>query len=508
MAITVFAGVVEYSTWPPLAKACAERAALSRPELLDALARNPFISEETWFALYTAKPLPPAARASCLVRRPLSQAQIDWVTSVESRSTVFEDILKYYEINSTGQQRLASGKGLSQTTARCLIDADWVSDEVRETAARRAKGVALLRWLIRVPVEQCSTTEGAKLVLAFNSWIGKTIPRRMAMELVDRRPDLIPAIIAYGPGHFLYGTALASRRFTSDALATVAIAGIANRAKAAKAKLIAAQAGVESTDRGNVRRFDMLLVHYENQMANLIENPAVSPERAHQAKDAVAEFTVNTSGNSAERAWYRRSKDQPGGYDAMSGALREPYETISDPTVLRYLLSKLALQNNGLALASLGVNPNLGKLADEVANRLRFGLGWDLSSTERSAVISRFCELYPHLGDQFLGGVVMPKQHDWPVPAAPDPMYVTEVQRQGEPMIVPGHASATMPKRYRLSLKLLGALPREAYCGVGAYVAHRLGDNATAWQTLFALADELQTGDLDTLIDTALALSQ
>jgi hypothetical protein len=71
-----------------------------------------------------------------------------------------------------------------------------------------------------------------------------------------------------------------------------------------------------------------------------------------------------------------------------------------------------------------------------------------------------------------------------------------------------GNPVVTMPAHYPVALSLIGLVSREVRSGVALYVAKRLGTNAMAWVTFFALADELATSDLDTLCDTALALSE
>jgi hypothetical protein len=507
--------VVEHVAWPDSVSAQAEQAALTRPELLDGLARNPFISEEAWFALYPAKLLPPAPRALCLVRRPLSAAQVAQVAANETRSSVLEEVLAHYEIDQAAQQRLACGKGLSQTTAQYLLEAVWVDDRVKELVARKASGVALLRWLANSTTEQCSTESGAALMRAWPEWTaGKKLPSSLCRGLVDKRPDLHPAVIACGPGHGLYDLVLASRYFTSEALAYVATAQLKARAGKAKIGLAAARRMYASSPMGanfhlSIRRTEALLRHCELQLADLIANPAVSPAQARHAKAAAASFSIRSGANAAESAFCRRAKQHVGAYDLMGGALTTPYEQISDAKTLDYLLSRLALRNDGQALASLACNPYLGKRARDVAARLRFGLGRDLRAAQRREVMEQFCSLYPQFAEQVAGEIPLPGRKERQPGRVCTPIYLTgELSSTKALRHMPSAPVLQMPQRYPLSLNLISTLGLEPLAGVAHYLAKRLGTNATAWQTCFALADELASSDLDTLCDTALALSE
>jgi hypothetical protein len=195
----------------------AEAAILTRRELFDDLAENPYITAETWRALYTAKPLPPVDRAIELLNRPLSDYQVEWVCANETRSSVMHLVLAYHEVSPNALSRLASGKGLSQATARQLIEADWVSDAVKEQVARKAGGNALVRWLSSSDLAQCSTEAGEAIIADVALWgKSKVISHQLMHSVVDRRPDLYRSIIEAGLGHPLFGSRAGQGSHCSD----------------------------------------------------------------------------------------------------------------------------------------------------------------------------------------------------------------------------------------------------------------------------------------------------
>jgi hypothetical protein len=425
-----------------------------------------------------------------------------------------EQVLAHHLFDVAAQERLASGKGLSQSTARYLIDADWACDSAKERAARKVGGNALVRWLANSCPTQCSSEAGAELIRTWWDWAeGKKLPARLCRGLVDKRPDLHPAVIAMGPGHGLFELVLASRHFSSRALAEVAIAQIkAVGVRAWSSRDAASQWELHSYAKiKQIRSAERALRRCEQYLGTLIENPAVDPELATMAHDAVASCTscaARSGANLAERAYLQRRNARAGEYDPMAGALSEPYEQISDEAVLAYLLERLAKCNDGFALAALARNPQLGKHTAAVAAKLRFGLGWDLSVAERAAVLGVFGTSYPEYADELAREMPTgPKGAE--LPAVPTPTYLAgDLSEHRSKRGGTFNPVACMPERYPLALSLIAELAKGPLNGVAHYVAKRLGKNATAWQTCFALADELASSDLDTLCDTALALSE
>jgi hypothetical protein len=421
-------------------------------------------------------------------------------------------LMTYHELDADGQERLASGKGLSQVTARRLIDAEWATDYAKERAARKAGGNALLRWLGNSDLAQCSTEDGSRLMSDWHSWAtGKIIPLRLKRTLIDKRPDLHPAIIAGGPRHGLFALTLASRHFSDQALVEQAIAQI--RAVAAHCKAtcdVAQRAGPvpNPTSAARVRTAERLMLKCERMTADLVANPAVSPELATAAVEMIATHTRRSLGNVAKLALLQRCKPLSGGYDRMAGALVEPYDQISDEATIGYLLDGLKTYNDGLALADLARNPHLGKHAGALAKRLGSGLYWDLSAREAHEVIVTFEANWPGCRVERLFDPPIahagPETH--PVPIASYLVGDLSADRYRKPQR--GNPVVTMPAHYPVALSLIGLVSREVRSGVALYVAKRLGTNAMAWVTFFALADELATSDLDTLCDTALALSE
>ena len=508
MPTPVFGSVVAQAAWPKEVAALAEAAALTRRELFDNLADNRFISNETWYALYTAKPLPPVERAVQLVNRPLSDEQVEWVCSVETRATVMRLILAYHEVSTVALSRLACGKGLSQVTARQLIEADWVTSTIKEQVARKAGGNALVRWLGSSDLAQCSTANGEAIISDTVLWgKSKVVSHQLMRILVDRRPDLYRSIIKVGMGHPLFRLVLGSRHLTDPKLAESATAQILNIAYQCVAVNRSAKPD-DGTNLEHMRRKDAarrLLRACERFTAELIANTAVAPALA---KAAYEQFTTQTRrfGRVAD-AYAARQQVHEGGYDPMAHAIVESYDSISDPVVLAYVVDRMVTRR-GLALADLARNPHLGKHAETVAMWLGRSLYWDLTPNEADGVLAVFQANYPEQEIELAYG--RSRTTSWETtPEVPKALYVTGDLSSTRWMRTNEEPPAkVMPKRYPLALSLINALSAEAYCGIAAYIAKRLGQNATAWQTFFALADELASSDLDTLCDTALTLSE
>lgn len=513
MPTPILGPVVAHAAWPSSAADLAEAAALTRPELRDSLAHNAFISESTWSALYPAKPLPPAKRAADLVSRPLSDDQAAWVASIETRSSVLELVMVTHQLDPAAQDRLASGKALSQTTACYLIDAEWATPAAKEAAARKAGGVALLRWFAHATIAQCPLDSATELIRTWNSWAGPELgASSLVRRLVERRIDLYPLIASREPTHPLFGAMLASRHFSDPALAKLAIGRIKGVGKVATRAVDAAVdthrgAYADATLRERAQSAKRLLIKYEQLLGKLIANPAVSPEQASKAHKVAMVITRREVGiNTAENAYLRRCAATLGTYDPMAGALTDPYEQLSDPLAIAYLVKDLSVGFDGFAHVALAHNPQLGHHAPVVAAQLGYGLSWNVTVPEAKAAVAAFSANYPHLADKVTYRAPR-RRGQYSMPLCPQPAYLvgklTEAGRTCPPWDNPVEV---MPERYPLALSLINQLGHNTLCGIAHYVAKRLGTNATAWLTFFALADELAASDLDQLCDTAIAL--
>lgn len=131
-----------------------------------------------------------------------------------------------------------------------------------------------------------------------------------------------------------------------------------------------------------------------------------------------------------------------------------------------------------------------------------------MTPSEVDSVFDEFCANYPEQSVDRSFGLPLPKT--WTTtPDVPKPLYMLgNLGADRWPSTGRGHPVEVMPERYPVALNLTHALSAGVLCGIALYVAKRLGENTTAWQTFFALADELESSDLDTLCATALTLAQ
>jgi hypothetical protein len=355
---------------------------------------------------------------------------------------------------------------------------------------------------------QCPTVDGEAIIADTTLWSkAKVVSHQLMRILVDRRPDLYRSIGKVGMGHPLFRLVLGSRHFTDPKLAKSSTAQILSVAQ--QCMSVTGSAKPEGdTNLAHMRRKDAarrLMRACEQYTADLIANPAVAPKQAVAAYEQFTKLT-RRYGRVAD-AYATRQQVHEGGYDAMAGAIVESYATISDPAMLNYVVD-LAGMSRGLALADLARNPHLGNHAEDVAARIGRCLYWDLTPSEADSVLETFQANYPEQDvDPAFG---RSRTVSWETrPAAPKALYMTGDLCANRWSKTAGELAVdVMPARYPVALNLTHALSAEVHCGIAAYIAKRLGQNATAWQTFFALADELETSDLETLCETALTLSE
>ena len=513
MPTPILGPVVAHAAWPESVIAQVEAACLSRSELHDALARNPFITEATWLALYTAKPLPSARRAEQLVCRPLSDVQAAWAASIETRSSVMECVLDCHQVDQSVLDRLARGQALSQSTAAHVARADWVNADTKEAVARKASGLALLRWFASAGSTQCDQAAGEELISTWDDWWDERLSLNGLVRLLgERRPELHEAAIARGPGFAMFRPVLTSRHLSKPKLAKSAIAQIRAQVAVADAVIAKPTSGpVTYPERVAANRAERQLNDLASDLIRLVDNPVVAPELATEAYEVFGAVSYNVSCRAVEQAYRRRCSTTLGAHDPMDRAITTPYEQVSDPKELAYLVR--SLHGSGPSdprLLALAANPHLGAWACEIANRLRGGVVGSDAMPDWVTAVEVFGANYPEVPVGITRTSTSMSTRFAAMPR-PTPTYLVADPKYGGKVTLAKDrpdSVETMPPRYPLSLRLIDQLSWNDLSGVAHYLAKRLGNSPAAWQALFGLADDLAANDLDTLCDTVCALTE
>jgi hypothetical protein len=244
------------------------------------------LTDHQWRTLWRAKL--PVNSAVSLVSRPLSSEQVDLVLACEKRSTVMSAMFKFTEM-SLQQQRTAlsvvAGSGFAATVMTTPLD-----PEILALAAGRLDGVHRLDWCVNNP--SVSDDDTLEAIFAADQAAKQSLWQRsrLIVKAIHSRPGLVDAL------------------FELDTIPDSAITALAG------SRLIA------SPDRQE--RF----VATGNEFATLafVANPVVSLELVAK---------VDATSYKVADAVRRRKQSEV-------ATVTEPYDTVSDPAQLNWLLRR------------------------------------------------------------------------------------------------------------------------------------------------------------------------
>jgi hypothetical protein len=493
---TLVAGAV----WPDDVKEMAEAAILEVPALGDSLAHNFYISEQTWMALYPTSPLCSARRAKALTRGTLSDTQCAHVADHETRSSILEKVMWVFPLSVANQERIACGKGLSQKTAEILRCADWADSDCAARACKKAGDLVMLRWLVLADQAACSTEEAEELL---SVWAAANPSRSrigaltgLMDELVERRPDLIPFGIQRGYSFSELFRAVCASRHLGDAQMQARIVTItALRLDKAFAEV--------STGTYAFGRCD-------NALSALIRNVRVGSSVLARAKRLIAKTEER-----GHKLSFCATSIEARARGSFSGhCVDAAFEEYTRPAELLALADEHFYSSSYTVLA-VAKNPYLDEArAEKTAMYLaRLDSTRQVTAGEYKAAQDALFGAWPKLANLRVNrparSSVRTRRPAW-VPLEAKPCWFA-----GDLMVNPTNmydsARQTVyvqPQRYPLSLALLSTIKREQHmAGVVAYISGRLGQQQGAWRAFFTLAPDLADSDLDSLIDSAIALN-
>lgn len=355
--------------------AAAQRAALGVPELHEDLAanRSSVLLEDVWFDLWPAKPKISAEQAGCLAGRPLTDQQIAHVLANERRSTVISALLHANLGRLTAEQlfELLATKAVAKAAAKVVLAAQDSSPELVAASVKILGGVPLLDWM---RPENCSDDEVASLLDTFADWAPR--PSRSRSRALTRIAAERPALI----GHFAGSEALALKQ---------AAAGSRHlRAEDDQWTLI----GGTEPEFAAAREWNYILLALVN---NPVCHRTVIEATAWAAAKSTDLYQVVDSARARLAAF------------AVKPTVTEGYDTVSDPDVLDWLISRSVprmgwdgqeIQGRPFDMVALAANKSLSpaqarRLYDALSD---WGIVYALGE-QIAALGAQLAELHPDL---------------------------------------------------------------------------------------------------------------
>jgi hypothetical protein len=194
---------------PPEVRPVVERAALTHPGLLTALAESRSLTEPTWFELYAAGKKTPVDQAAQLAVIASTQAQIDYILATETRSKPLERLVDTTELTPDQTRQLAPKRAFAQFGVESLVSRTWVDPMIAYAIARDRGGKALLHWLVRFD----HLLDPAELLTLFEDYpawappTGSSEARSIAWDLLgvifSRHPQLYTQSVLEGRADLL-----------------------------------------------------------------------------------------------------------------------------------------------------------------------------------------------------------------------------------------------------------------------------------------------------------------
>lgn len=446
---------------PDEAQRALEAVALRIPSLRESLSQNALLSEEAWMDLYQRKPLPKAGAATALVSRPLSKEQRLHVLDVDRRPAVLAALVEHNALDVDEQQLVIDSKGFGPKLAAILVSEPWMDAGLRKTMALAAQGQVLLDLLADSTPEQFSTEEASELLSRFSEWgpsmdegssRGKGQRARSLIRLLGRRPDLLPAAVAAGQHPSVVAAAAGCVHLTDVALQYAA-------------------AGLSPTGEPLVPEAELyrLFTDREYALMALVNNPPTS-----------LEVVAAVERLAAAKDMYRLAESASGRARRRPTAITVPYDQISDPEELNWLLRRaipnLEYQTKArpFELAALARNPHLQRSdAEQVAQWLDTTYCVEVLGDELLPALKAL-QARPDARTEWLPSVIQRLE---------DGTYRSEepwFPRHEEPLaatLVMGRPLRSLEWDMDLNQTLI-------------HVAARLGASTSAWEHFLTLVDE------------------
>jgi hypothetical protein len=463
MSTTLLVELVRNGAFPQSVQTAVETALLPLPQYRQALAASPDLTEATWFAAYTKKPLPPVDRAVDLVSRELTESQAHHVVTIDTRAKVLDALIRHNELSAAVQVILADSRALNESVAARMFTRKWVTSEARAHLADRVGGQVRLEWLATVPSDELSDSAANALLSDFINW-GPTAdtgraggPRNKALvALFNRRPVLLANPVVSTTS--LLATPAAGCRFLPATTAR-------------------AIARVDAFTPEVLREFEYALLA-------LVANPVVDVDLVNELRKAIKDA-------SSTAPYWLLSKVQDGVSRRLSKrdlTITDPYEVIAGEA-LAWVISRSApgwesSKTRPFDLVALASNPNLDNVqAVIVQGALDAYYTLDmLSHQEHAGACNALLANYPQLAKSDPEPQVKTPHHQVchnQAMTLPDDIAV-----YGTHSFVNSHDSGY----------------------IGDYLAQRLGNDAQAWSTLFSLAVDYE-GPLVELVEITSAVT-
>lgn len=467
-----------------------------------ALSANPFLDEETWTALYPAKPVPPVEVASNLCRRRLNAAQRAHVLAVEKRSAPLVTFLRFNVLAADEQRALAERRKISPALFETFVTQRWADPNLVRPLVFACKGQPMLDWVATAPPGALGDDELMNLLVDFSSW-GPTTDsaatgarRNSALRrLFHTRPVALEVLEADTVDENLLTPAAGCRFLTADG-----------------ARYIAGLRGEPLTHQLVSSRSFALLA--------LVNNPTVDDE----VLNALDEHFRGTGGQLAFTICNAVARRRERNHRAVSPR----YEEIDDPEILRRLVFRaLPASYDGeraryksfdaLALAR---NPHLGAYAARIGEWLRMDHSparTDVRVEERLAAAEVFAANYPT--DKTARWVRAHREASERAKArttASVPASTHGVAPQtalDQPTITPeevqrwkGVVLTTTELRSRIGPVAVPVTHMGIATAAFEHIYERFGADSRSWELLFSL-DEAVTGPLGDLLSTVAAIA-
>jgi len=528
MPYNPLAAVLASGCFPEEVQLIVEQVALQQKNLRSHLAQSPYLTESTWWKLYTANPLPPLHTARGLISRPLTPAQVEHIATVEKRSSLMTELMARYPISPAAQQRLTHGHGLSQCSMEQLFAAPWATPDAKRGVAYKMLGLAMLTWLATATTDECPLDEALHLVKTYPQWgkpqHGSTSHRKSLIhDILEHRPELLSGAAELGTtvnSHSVWPVAAASSRHIGPEVINQLL--VKNTVR----PIARYQNGRQDEPR-NINTMTLLCA--------LIENPAVSTEQAKIAIESASVLPgqalyLSSGLRRALRVRKRidtivgnvgkKSALAPSADSITDNAIRVDWESVSDPAVIKLLVGIRGNVLDQYHTAALSRNPNLDAVsAERIATRLSARNFYYVRSPFLTTARAAFIANYPLVAAPYADSWRGPWKRQYPnyeTTVSPIPAYLGSYakgasfhQRTQNQLVIAPNTSP--PDSYSLPL---GTIPGvtwdmrdQVYTGIAVYMAKRLGHNQDAWTLALALADQFVSSDLDSLIDSCLKLT-
>jgi hypothetical protein len=211
-----------YKKFSPEVTEIVHQALLPHKDVGPELASNPTLSEEHWLQLYGTKKRCYVGVGSGLVSRKIPKNLRAHVIAKDKRITVFENLIRYNELDLDEQQLLSTNK----EAVEALLRQPWFDDSNRHNAAMIASSTTLLTEMALCPLKTFTDIEVADHISNHAAW--KTYSMRSdhmqyyLQTIFGRRPQVATKVIGQVENFILEAIAGSANLTSKDAITIAA----------------------------------------------------------------------------------------------------------------------------------------------------------------------------------------------------------------------------------------------------------------------------------------------